>query len=260
MKIDFHPNAAAQRPQNSGSQAQAPQTGPASTGQSGGTDDIQLSQAAQQLLAQGVETQNSSAANSPAFLAREAMAAVAVAAEGTYEGMPFGQVVKDFTPGHIRQAAAAAAEAEAVAAAAAEAEAAAAAAEAEGEDGTVTDGGEVAEGDETAPGDETTDGGEVAEGDETAPGDETTDGGEVAEGDDVAEGGDLPDDGETTVVVEEPDVSELLAGEEDPAPADESDPLTQEEPLIFEEPLVTTDADSLIEELIEDLGEGEESA
>ncbi len=236
MKIDFNPNAVAHRPSNAGNQS--PQTTPASTGQSGGGDEINISPEAQQALASG------STVNSPAFQARAAIAGGAAAAvEGAEDlsSLPFGQVVKQFTPGHLMQAAAAA-----------EAAAAAAAA-AEEEGSTVEEGGEVADGGEVAEGEETpTETPEAGETSETAPTEEPV----LADDGAVPDEGVAPDEGEPTIVVEEPDPTELLAGEEDSGVVDDSQPAAEDDTIVTDSPVVTADTDTLIEELIEELDEG----
>ena len=79
------------------------------------TDEVTLSPEAQAILSAAEDDAKSGpSAGTPAFLARQALASStsAVSAEGTedtegatdYGNQPFGQVVKQFTPGHLRKA------------------------------------------------------------------------------------------------------------------------------------------------------------
>jgi len=114
MNVSFNPQAgnsraAAHRPTSAPAALQtqtSTQTAPAGNG----GVEIQLSAAAQQLLSaqQGGEAQ----AGTPAGLAAAFLASAASASEAAGESggahQPFGQTVRDFTPGHLKQAAAAA--------------------------------------------------------------------------------------------------------------------------------------------------------
>ena len=181
MKIDFNPHAAAQAQNARGPQVQT--TPPAPEASDDGVE-ITLSQAAKQILKTGDADY---AGKSPAHMARQFIAnsLAAPTAEGeeaaNFSG-PFGQIVKTFAPGHNKEP------------------------EVTEEPGAVPE-----DGGETAPVDETADGGETGE---TG----TTDGGETTV---VAapEAGDGTGIGETdpAVVVEEPDITEVL---DESAPAD----------------------------------------
>ena len=57
-----------------------------------------------------------------------------------------------------------------------------------------------------------------------------------------------------TIIVAEPDPTELLAGEEDSGVADDCPPV--DDPIVTDAPVVTADTDTLIDELIEELDEG----
>jgi len=112
MNVSFHPQAAAHRPASApaprDTNSQAAQSAPAAG------DEIQLSAAAQQLLSAqhaGKAQAGTPAALAAAYLATEASAASATDATGQTDGthQPFGQTVRNFTPGHLKQAAAAAA-------------------------------------------------------------------------------------------------------------------------------------------------------
>ncbi len=193
MKIDFNPHAAAQAQNARGPQVQT--TPPAPEASDDGVE-ITLSQAAKQILKTGDADY---AGKSPAHMARQFIAnslAAPTAEDGeaaNFSG-PFGQIVKTFAPGHNKEP------------------------EVTEEPGAVPE-----DGGETAPVDETADGGEPAPVDETADGGETgetgtTDGGETT----VAaapEAGDGTGIGETdpAVVVEEPDITEVL---DESAPTD----------------------------------------
>jgi len=193
MKIDFNPHAAAQAQNARGPQVQT--TPPAPEASDDGVE-ITLSQAAKQILKTG---DADSAGKSPAHMARQFIAdslATATAEDGEVPNFsgPFGQIVKTFAPGHNKEP------------------------EVTEEPGAVPE-----DGGETAPVDETADGGEPAPVDETADGGETgetgtTDGGETTV---VAapEAGDGTGIGETdpAVVVEEPDITEVL---DESAPTD----------------------------------------
>ncbi len=205
MKIDFNPHAATPAQNARGPQVQT--TPPAPEGSDDGVE-ITLSQAAKQILKTGDADY---AGKSPAHMARQFIAnslatATAEGEEAPNFSGPFGQIVKTFTPGHNKGP------------------------EVAEEPGAVPeDGGETvpvdetADGGELAPVDESADGGETAPVDETADSGETgetgtTDGGDttVAEG---SEAGDGTGIGETdpAVVVEEPDITEVL---DESAPTD----------------------------------------
>ncbi len=193
MKIDFNPHAAAQAQNARGPQVQT--TPPAPEGSDDGVE-ITLSQAAKQILKTGDADY---AGKSPAHMARQFIAnslatATAEGEEAPNFSGPFGQIVKTFAPGHNK-----------------------------GPEVTEEPGAIPEDGGETAPVDETADGGETVPVDETADSGETgetgtTDGGDttVAEG---SEAGDGTGIGETdpAVVVEEPDITEVL---DESAPTD----------------------------------------
>ncbi len=217
MKIDFNPHAAAQAQNARGPQVQT--TPPAPEGSDDGVE-ITLSQAAKQILKTGDADY---AGKSPAHMARQFIAnslatATAEGEEAPNFSGPFGQIVKTFAPGHNKEP------------------------EVTEEPGAVPeDGGETAPVDETADGGETVPVDETADGGETAPVDETADSGETAPVDETADSGETgetgtTDGGDTTVaegseagdgtgigetdpavVVEEPDITEVL---DESAPTD----------------------------------------
>ena len=215
MKIDFNPHAAAQAQSARGPQVQT--TPPVPEGSDDGVT-VTLSQAAKQMLKGDADYSG----KSPAQMARAALLNEQVAfAEGQDASTtPFGQIVKTFAPGHNK------------------------APEVTEEPGTVAeDGGETAPVDETAGGGETgetgtTDGGDttvvegsdgsgditVAEGSDDTGETATTDGGDTTV---VAapEAGDGTGIGETdpVVVVEEPDITEVL-DESAPTDGETTDP------------------------------------
>ncbi len=195
MKIDFNPQAAAQAQNARGPQTQT--TPPAPEGSDDGVT-ITLSQAAKQILKTGDAGYDG---KSPAHMARQFIAdsLAAPTAEGEEApnfSDPFGQIVKTFAPGHNKEP------------------------EVTEEPGTVPE-----DGGETAPVDETADSGETGE-TGTTDGDTT-----VVEGSDGSDTGGTtnPAEGDTTVaaapeagegtgigetdpavVVEEPDITEIL--------------------------------------------------
>ena len=203
MKIDFNPHAAAQAQSARGPQVQT--TPPVPEGSDDGVT-VTLSQAAKQMLKGDADYSG----KSPAQMARAALLNEQVAfGEGQDASTtPFGQIVKTFAPGHNK------------------------APEVTEEPGTVTeDGGETAPVDETAGSGETgetgtTDGGDtaVAEGSDDTGETATTDGGDTTV---VAapEAGDGTGIGETdpVVVVEEPDITEVL-DESEPTDGETTDP------------------------------------
>lgn len=203
MNINVNPNAAAHRP-DQGSKAQGPSTATAPAEATDEGVEVAMSASAQGALAAG-----NAANGTPAAKAHQAI----MDEPDIYGGMPFGQVVKQFTPGHLKQAAAA--EAAAAAAAAAEAAAAAAAAEAAAaaaaeETSTVDESGETP----VEP-----DAGETTE---TAP---------ATEEPILAEDGAMPDeavaaDETSETVVETP--AEPDAGTVDPVPVADSSDLIDE--------------------------------
>ena len=235
MKIDFNPHAAAQTQSARGPQVQT--TPPVPEGSDDGVT-VTLSQAAKQMLKGDADYSG----KSPAQMARAALLNEQVAfAEGQDASTtPFGQIVKTFAPGHNK-----------------------APEVTEEPGTVTEDGGETAPVDETAGSGETgetgtTDGGDtaVAEGSDDTGETATTDGGDttVAEGSDgsgdttVAEGSDdtgetaTTDGGDTTVVaapeagdgtgigetdpvvvVEEPDITEVL-DESAPTDGETTDP------------------------------------
>ena len=205
MKIDFNHHAAAQAQNARGPQVQT--TPPAPEASDDGVE-ITLSQAAKQILKTGDADY---AGKSPAHMARQFIAdslATPTAEDGeapNFSG-PFGQIVKTFAPGHNKEP------------------------EVTEEPGAVSeDGGETVPVDETAGSGETAPVDETVDGGETAPVDETVDGGETGEtgttdgGDTTVvaapEAGDGTGIGETdpAVVVEEPDITEVL---DESAPTD----------------------------------------
>lgn len=99
MKIGFNPYAAAQAQTARGPQTQTTPPAPAPDGGDDGVE-ITLSPAAQQILKADAEYNG----NSPAHMARAALAKNEVLfAEGQNPStMPFGQIVKTFTPGHTK--------------------------------------------------------------------------------------------------------------------------------------------------------------
>lgn len=120
MHITIHPHhpVIAQRSDLGQTTPTSPAPAEAMAPATGGSeaDEVTLSPEAQAVFSGSEdEARSGQSAKSPAFLARQALpgGASAAGAEGAtdYDGLPFGQVVKQFTPGHLRQAAAAAAEA-----------------------------------------------------------------------------------------------------------------------------------------------------
>ncbi len=187
MKIGFNPQAAAQAQNARGPQTQT--TPPAPEGSDDGVT-ITLSQAAQQILKTGDADYDG---KSPAHQARQSIAnslATAATEDGeapNFSG-PFGQIVKTFAPGHNKEP------------------------EVVEEPGAMPeDGGDVGEVTEPGEGGDTT----VADGSEGTGDSGTTEGGDTT----LADGSDGSGSGETdpTVVVEEPDIAEVL---DDSAPTD----------------------------------------
>lgn len=124
MHITIHPHhpVIAQRSDLGQTTPTSPAPAEAMAPATGGSeaDEVTLSPEAQAVLSGSEdEARSGQSAKSPAFLARQALpggtsAAAVAGTEGAtdYDGLPFGQVVKQFTPGHLRQAAAAADEAD----------------------------------------------------------------------------------------------------------------------------------------------------
>ncbi len=101
MNITVNPNAAAHRPNTLGGQIRT--TPPATSEAPSAAVEINLSPAARQALGSSA---SGSASNSPAHQARLYIAEnPAGGGAGPDPAGPFGQVVKTFTPGHLRQAA-----------------------------------------------------------------------------------------------------------------------------------------------------------
>ncbi len=271
MKIDFNPNAAAHAPKAHGPQAQSTPTPPAPEGSDGGVE-ITLSPAATQALKAGASeyTGNSPAHMARQYIANNLAAASAEGGDGPDLSGPFGQIVKTFAPGHNKTTA----EPEGTETPPADGT--------EGTDGT----GEIAEGDPdtgvvetpeetggTGETGETGDGTVVAGPDET---DDTT----VVEGPDetdptiVAGGPDETVGTDPVIVVEEPDVTEVLddttpvdgeVGEPESGLAGSGDAVASTgdgesgdgtTPVAPSEPVEVVDGGDLTDELLDLLDEG----
>ncbi len=232
MNVTFNPNAAAHNPNARPPQTQTTPTTTATPEDSGDGVEITLSQAAKQALKAGASDYTG---NSPAHLARQYIAesltsASTEGAEGPDLSGPFGQIVKTFAPGHNKGT-------EGTGDGTGVTEPTGGTTVADGTDGT----GEVGDGTAMPPtegGDTTT----VADGTDGTDGTGTTDGGDTIVADGTGDTGDtgtteggetivvaVPEEGDgiggtdPTIVVEEPDITEVL-GESAPAEGEVTEP------------------------------------
>lgn len=215
MNVSFHPQAAAHRP----SAAPAPQPSQTSTetapsGEAG--DTVELSAAAQQLLS--AQKAGKAQPHTPAGQAAAALAGAAASDETDGAPQPFGQIVRGFTPGHLKHAAAAA-------------EPTGEATEVAGDE-TATDPTAVQDDSGVVEDIVEDDGSDVA----AAPDDETADEGEVASS--------------------EPDIGELLEDDETPAEQTAADATSEPESAPEETPVAGDPAGDLLDELLD--GESDE--